>query len=712
MNLAAPRTVGVRGVRAARSMFSTTLSRFVVACASLVGSAFPGLAAPAPWNPDTPAARARFDVPPAQEVPAIDGRLKDAVWKSAMRVDTFARMAGDAPVVERTEAWIASDGKFLYVAFRCHDSQPDRVRASETQRGSNGVYGDDHITVFVDSQDQRRGYSSFSVNPLGTQTESLEGGTAGNITWSGDWKAAATRDAAGWSCEVAIPYGIMRHPPKAKGFGLLLLRGLNREGNPMVWPALPPEGQSWSGMSLFLPRMELRQPMPDQRARAVVLPYHFATAEPDGLAGRTGLDVKLPVTTTLTSLLALRPDFRNVEQDVANVNFSYNEQFVPDRRPFFAEGAEFLPDSELFYTRRVSNFDAGLKVVGREGPTSLGLVTSRYRSGPADRDATALSIRHNLGLLDSVSFNAVMDTPIGSPMNQVVRAGASKGWIDGDRRHSVYGHHTQSWLGGDAKGIDSEFGWFSRATNGKLRYSVARDWMSGDFTSNLGLLVNPDRVDWRARVGIGNQFDRGPIQGYDAEVRLEDADRYSTGEFFYDSVAVNGGLQLRNGWGIGTDLSRGRRRENATTLYRDQFAGGGIGWNQRSLFQAGGIRTGSGRVAGLPVRTLGISQGFLISSRINVSANVNQQWRGTRRLHQAIVTGTWRIDTLQSVSIRLISQNGTGNAANVGAQVGTNLYAAYAFRSRGGGADYYVILGDPNSGSTRSQLTVKVTRPF
>ena len=671
----------------------------------------PALAAPHRL-PDTPTPRARFDVPPVAGAPTIDGRLDDATWKSALRVDAFARMAGDAPVVERTEAWIASDGKFVYVAFRCHDSQPDRMRASETQRGSGGVYGDDHVTVFIDSQDQRRAYSSFSVNPLGTQTESLEGGTAGNITWSGDWKAAATRDEGGWSCELAIPYGIMRHPPKARGFGLLLLRGLNREGNPMVWPALPPQGQSWSGMSLFLPRMELRQPMPDQRARTVILPYHFATADSDGLAGRTGVDVKLPITTTLTSLLAVRPDFRNVEQDVANVNFSYNEQFVPDRRPFFAEGAEFLPDSELFYTRRLANFDQGLKVVGREGATSIGLVSSRYRSGTADRDATALSVRQNLGLLDSVSFNAVSDTPIGAPTNQVVRAGAAKGWISGDRRHTVYGHHTQSWLGGDAKGVDSEFGWVSRATNGKLRYTIARDWMAEDFTTNLGLRINPDRVDWRARVGIGNQFDRGAIQGYDAEVRVEDADRYSSGDFFYDSVAFTGGLQWRNGMGVGLDLSRGRRQENPTTLYRDRFAGGGIGWNQRSLFQAGGIRTGSGRVAGNSVRTLGVSQGFLLTSRINLTAGHSLQWLGTQRLQQTIVTGTWRIDTLQSVSLRLISQNGTGNAANVGAQVGTNLYLAYARRSRGGGADLYVILGDPNAGSTRSQLTVKVAKPF
>ncbi|MFM7320412.1 MAG: hypothetical protein ACKO5K_02670, partial [Armatimonadota bacterium] len=62
-------------------------------------------------------------------------------------------------------------------------------------------------------------------------------------------------------------------------------------------------------------------------------------------------------------------------------------------------------------------------------------------------------------------------------------------------------------------------------------------------------------------------------------------------------------------------------------------------------------------------------------------------------------------------SLRLVSQDGTGNAANVGGQSGTNFYAAYGHRTRGG-TDWFVVLGDPNASSTRTRLTVKFLRPF
>ncbi len=655
---------------------------------------------------------ANYRIPTAKAAPSIDGDLSDPVWKNALRIDTFFRMAGDAPVVEKTDAWVTTDGENIYIAFHCHDSRPDLIRQSETQRGSRGVYGDDHITVMIDSQDQRRGNSSFSVNPIGTQLESLEGGTAGNITWAGDWKAAAKAVDDGWTCELAIPWRLMRYRAGSKSFGLMLLRFLNRESNPVVWPQLPPEGQNWNAMGLFRAQMSLPAPLPAVRPKPVILPYSLTTVGPNHSRGRVGVDVKIPLDTTITGLVAVQPDFQTVEQDVANVNLSYNEQFVADRRPFFAEGAEFLPDSELFYTRRIGIFDQGLKVVGRQGPTSIGFVASQTDAGPMDRDAVAFQVRQNTGLLGGYGVEATRDQSTGRARNEVARVSAYQGWITGDRRTTVNLHHTQSWVAGTAKGRDSEFGIRSGAGIGKLRWSFARDWMSKDFESNLGLLFNRDRNDWRGRVSIGNQFDRGPIFNYEVEASAERAVRDSTGDFFYDSQFVRAGGQLRNGLGAGIDFSRGKRKEDASTLYNDRFSGLGIGWNQRSLFQQGGFRFGSGRQAGLSIRNFSFSQGIPLTRDISLFSSFNQQRRDRTTVRQTIVTGVWRIDTLRAFSLRLVSQNGTGNALNVGAQTGTNLYAAFSQRSRSGGADWFLLLGDPNAPSTRSQVTVKVTRPF
>ena len=115
--------------------------------------------------------------------------------------------------------------------------------------------------------------------------------------------------------------------------------------------------------------------------------------------------------------------------------------------------------------------------------------------------------------------------------------------------------------------------------------------------------------------------------------------------------------------------------------------------------------------AGLPTRNMSIGQGILVSRPLSIRLNYSQQERGGVITRQAIATGTYRLDGLRALSARLLSQNGTGNAANVGGQTGTNLYLAYSQRSRRG-TDFFLLLGDPNSGNTRSQVTLKVTRPI
>ncbi len=90
----------------------------------------------------------------------------------------------------------------------------------------------------------------------------------------------------------------------------------------------------------------------------------------------------------------------------------------------------------------------------------------------------------------------------------------------------------------------------------------------------------------------------------------------------------------------------------------------------------------------------------------------NQQVLGSITTRQTIITGTYRLDSLRTLSGRLVSQNGTGNLSAIGSQVGTNLYFAYEQRSRTKGIDMFVLLGDPNAANTTAGLTVKLTKPI
>jgi hypothetical protein len=236
----------------------------------------------------------------------------------------------------------------------------------------------------------------------------------------------------------------MRHPKGANSIGLVLMRSMNRESNPMVWPQIPVEGQSMGAVPQFMPDIQLPSPMPDIRPKSVILPFMLGTVKPDGQRARFGVDIKQPISTTLTGLVAINPDFQTIEQQVASVNLSYNEQYVEDRRPFFAEGAQFLPDVELLYTRRIGQFDSGMKVVGRQGPTSIGFLSTMARSTPNDRDRMAMSVNQASGLFSGYGVSATLDNKYGVSANRTARAYANHGWIKGDRRNSIFAVKTQS----------------------------------------------------------------------------------------------------------------------------------------------------------------------------------------------------------------------------------------------------------------------------
>ncbi len=68
--------------------------------------------------------------------PAIDGRLTDEVWSTAIPITDFLQLEPDnlAPVTETTEARILYDNDNIYVAVRAYDSEPDKIVARLARR--------------------------------------------------------------------------------------------------------------------------------------------------------------------------------------------------------------------------------------------------------------------------------------------------------------------------------------------------------------------------------------------------------------------------------------------------------------------------------------------------------------------------------------------------------------------------------------------------
>ncbi len=75
----------------------------------------------------------------------IDGLLDEAAWQKAAKVTGFWRTDRDELAKEQTEVLICYDEMAIYIAFLCHDSQPQLIRAQQKKRG--GSFGNDDLVI-------------------------------------------------------------------------------------------------------------------------------------------------------------------------------------------------------------------------------------------------------------------------------------------------------------------------------------------------------------------------------------------------------------------------------------------------------------------------------------------------------------------------------------------------------------------------------------
>jgi hypothetical protein len=340
--------------------------------------------------------------------PGIDGDLSDPVWRTAPMATDFVQMRPreGEPATERTEARILYDDHALYVAIRAWDSEPDSIAAQLTRR-DQGSYSD-LVHVVVDSYHDRRTAFHFAVNPLGVKLDMYRyDDSREDIGWDAVWDVATRIDSEGWTAEFRIPLSQLRFSAApVQTWGINFGRDIARRSELATWAPLSENDQALVSRSGEL--RGIRDLSPPRRLE--VLPYAVArmartpgdTENPfhrrHDPAGELGADVKLGLTNSFTLDLAVNPDFGQVEADPAQVNLSAFETFLPERRPFFQEGAGIfrfgigLGDGDggnqtLFYSRRIGRAPQGRPGSGAEwadAPSQTRILAAGKLSGKSD----------------------------------------------------------------------------------------------------------------------------------------------------------------------------------------------------------------------------------------------------------------------------------------------------------------------------------------
>ncbi len=320
--------------------------------------------------------------------PTIDGNLDDPAWAQAPVAGDFTQLepSPGAPASERTEVRILYDDQALYVAFRAWDRSPDSIAAQLTRRGESSH--SDRVHVIVDSYHDRRTAFHFAVNPRGVKFDSYRfDDTREDAGWTAVWDAATRIDEEGWTAEFRIPLSQLRFSgAPLQDWGINFGRDVARRNETSLWAPFTPDDNAVVSRSgtleglRDLPRSRRVELQPYTVARLRRAPGDPANPfyQKNDRAMEAGADLKLGITNNLTLDLTVNPDFGQVEADPAQVNLTAFETFLPERRPFFLEGAGIFrfgigvgdgdgENQQLFYSRRIGRAPQGASPSGPGG---------------------------------------------------------------------------------------------------------------------------------------------------------------------------------------------------------------------------------------------------------------------------------------------------------------------------------------------------------
>ncbi len=339
-------------------------------------------------------------VPEFTKSPKIDGYLENPLWKNGVILDVFTQyepQEGALPT-EKTIAYIGHDKKHLYIAVRCFDSNPKAIRACLTERDS--VFGDDDVTIYLDTFNDKKRAFVFQVNPCGIQVDGIytevrrrgrgRGGFFGfDRNWDTFFLSNAKRDDSGYTVEIAIPFKSLRFPnTETQEWGLQIMRTIRRKNEEIYWH---PRSRDINGFLIQAGTLEIDGAI-EKGKNFEVMPVLTGLKKDDQKPeSEAGMNIKYGITSDLTADITFNPDFSQIEADIPQIDVNQRYAlYYPEKRPFFLESKDFFDTPlELVYTRTIVNPLWGVKLSGKMGQTTLGFL-STYDENPASIDIPGL----------------------------------------------------------------------------------------------------------------------------------------------------------------------------------------------------------------------------------------------------------------------------------------------------------------------------------
>ena len=340
----------------------------------------------------------------------LDGKVGPEEYAGAQHVTDFriTQPLTGAPASYPTEAWILATPEGLAIAFK--NVQPANVPRTRQRIRRDEQAQVDRNNLMIDFGDGRTGYNFMVTLTNDINDAVITNESRFSTDWDGNWQHATSEDEQAWYSEMLIPWYIA---PMAKGkdgkrtFKVYLDRVVGSTGERAAWPQASFERPRF--LSDFTP---VQMPVYNQ-ALVAITPYVSGLYDNvgDSSGFDTGADIFWKPNGQFQLTATLNPDFGQVESDDIVVNFSANETFFSDKRPFFTENQgpfEFTTPSDfsqLVYTRRVGgpaddgngpgDITAAVKANGSFGATKYGVMLAD-EADDSGRTFGALRLSHDL----------------------------------------------------------------------------------------------------------------------------------------------------------------------------------------------------------------------------------------------------------------------------------------------------------------------------
>lgn len=449
----------------------------------------------------------------------LDGILDEPDWALADSIWEFRQKepVENGEPSQRTVVRLLATPAGLVIGWWCYD--PNVAGRIRTQlRRDAALRSDDYVSLMIDGLRDQRSAFYFRTNSNGAQWDgehiAIE---EGNEDWDGIWDVRTSVQDGSWTAEMFIPWATLRYPKDVSVMGMNFRRFLPRTNEELLWRAwrrteglrfLEQEG-TIAGFS-DLPRRAVAELRPYGLTQRSLAERAFAgdgtstVTAPATMEYAAGLDVKIPVTNTLTADLTFSPDFAQADVDRQIVNLSRFPLFFPERRPFFTEGSSTfdfgrIQQAQLFYSRRIGlgadgapvTIPFGARMQGRAGRYQLGFLAAATGD---DEDARNLVARVRRDVLRRGYVGAM-----GTYSDRPDRPGSVAGGVDFNFPWTV-GHNSNLILLGAAAISTDSIGGASGA-----HYRATLDYPN----DHADLLIRYDYVDESYDPALGFVVQRG-----------------------------------------------------------------------------------------------------------------------------------------------------------------------------------------------------------